>query len=136
MSGYSKETFELLRKLNIENKYTWEIPVEINEKIYPVQFRATESEVLSAMLSLNRNLQDYEAVMLENFLYELDVHPEDIRRCYADSVGWALQCYDCWCTSWIEHDISHEMRDGNLVLILTFDPKPVTCLYGCVLEEL
>ena len=130
--GYSAETYDLLKKLNNVPRYTWEVPVRIADTVYPVQFEATEAEVLSGMLTLNSSLQDYEAVMLENFLYEFNVHPEDIRRCYADEVGWSLQCYDCWSTAWIEYDISHEMREEGLILILSFDPEPVSCILGCI----
>lgn len=133
--GYSYDTFDLLKKLNNAPRYTWEIPIRINEKIYPIQFEATEAEVLSGMLTLNSDLQDYGAVMLENFIYEFNVHPEDIHRCYADNVGWAVQCCDCWGTVWVEHEISHEIRDGELLLILTFDPEPVSCLYGCAFPD-
>lgn len=129
--GYEKRTYELLKVINREPKQAWEVRIEIGEETYSIQFEATEAEIFSALLNLNQDLQNYTVVMLESFLYEFDVSPEDIRKCYADEVGWGLQCFDCYGDLWIDHNISHERRDEDVVFILEFDPPPLGCVISC-----
>ena len=130
--GYDTETFELLKKLNNSPPLLWEIPVYIGDCAYSVRFYATEAEMFSALLELNEFMYANDFAFLEFFLSQFDVPFEDMQRCYAMNVGWAIECYDCNGSPSIGYQISHKIEDNQLVFIWEFDPRPVSCIADCL----
>lgn len=130
--GYEENTYKLLQKLNYSPPMLWEVPVYVCDNCYSVQFYATEAEMFSALLDLNEFMSDNGFAFVEYFLSQFDVSFEDMQRCYAMSMGWAVECFDCSGTTNIGYNISHKIENNQLIFVWEFDPRPVSCINDCL----
>ena len=115
--GYEENTYRLLQKLNCSPPMLWEVPVYVGDNRYSVQFYATEAEMFSALFDLNEFMSDNGFAFVEYFLSQFDVSFEDMQRCYAMSMGWAVECFDCNGATSIGYNISHKIENNQLIFV-------------------